>query len=178
MIRHGVTMIEVLMVVMIVAIMSSFALPAVDGFHSNEQVTAAASMLVADVRYARAYAIENQCYVRFRIPDEFAWQVEEPWDLIANDPLLNDPPAGHSDWVSVIDEDERLVPYNVSFEIDPTPPLQFFFSPDGMIRSHSNFFSPPIQTITARFRYREAMAAVFINASGVLESQAWYNYAE
>lgn len=172
-IRRGTTMMEVLTAAIIISIVASYVLPAADSFYSSEQVTAAASMLTADVRYARAYAIDRQTYVRLHfMPD--GWEVQEAFDDFDNPlPAGNDFNTAHY-LESILDESERFVPAKVNLEFMPVATPDVYFSPDGFLRSKPGFNSPPSMHITVNFVYVNAVATVEISASGALESKAWY----
>jgi prepilin-type N-terminal cleavage/methylation domain-containing protein len=57
--RSAFTMIEVMMMILIVAIMSSIALPATNNFFAGNRLAAAASILIQDVRRARYRAMQT-----------------------------------------------------------------------------------------------------------------------
>lgn len=177
--RIGTTLMELLMIILVISVMSSLAFPTVDSFYSNDQVTAAASNLTSDIRYARGYAIDNQCYIRLRfLSDGSGWAVEEAWDNVGDTSLLTEPTESHLYWESILDEYEREILPSVSMEFEPASPPVIYFSPDGLLRAQIGFSGAPIRRVLVKFFFGNAEAAVDLSPAGAIESQAWYNYDE
>ena len=58
-VKHGFTLLELMIVMLIVAIMTTLALPAMTEFVADQRVRTTASDMVSEIAFARAKAVEN-----------------------------------------------------------------------------------------------------------------------
>ena len=187
--KHGFTMIEIMCVLIIISIVSSIAMPAINNFHSAERCKAEASVLVSYIRQAKYQAMQDNCINRLIFSPEggaFKIQKYDP-ETESNDTFDNiinkseSAPTIHSqsdryeldDWKSIADEEEIL--FNSSVEVELSPFLNtihaIYFKPDGYIYCYnSNIQILPEERIL--FKYGSSAVAVDINALGVISSEA------
>ncbi len=62
--RKAFTLLEVICVLIIISIVSSIALPALDNFYSSDRCKAEASIFVSNVRFAKYEAMQDNCLIR------------------------------------------------------------------------------------------------------------------
>ncbi len=121
--RRGYSLTEMMVVVLLIAIVSGYALPAIDSFMSSQKVEAEARYLVENVRLGRYKALQEQVLHRLAfevdpIGDIIAYKVEAYTPYDAGDPDLEDGATvliqpsiiydSGTDWDSVIDRDEVI----------------------------------------------------------------------
>jgi len=70
--QTGITLLEILVVMMILAVMLAFSIPSMKGFHQRNQLHTSAREVVALLKYARGEAVlgEKQVEVRFDVPGD------------------------------------------------------------------------------------------------------------
>ncbi len=70
--QTGITLLEILVVMMILAVMLVFSIPSMKGFHQRNQLHTSAREVVALLKYARGEAVlgEKQVEVRFDVPGD------------------------------------------------------------------------------------------------------------
>ncbi|HNV72403.1 MAG TPA: prepilin-type N-terminal cleavage/methylation domain-containing protein, partial [Candidatus Ozemobacteraceae bacterium] len=128
--RSGYTLMEMITVILVVAAVASVAMPAADGFRSQQQVNAQASVLVGDIRYARSWAMSEQGFCRLVFSnDKASWVVQE--HCVAGDPVLGEPTttwagepattytANPIYWRSIIEEPAREVEGAIDVQLTP-----------------------------------------------------------
>jgi len=188
------SLMEILVAISIVAVFSSIALPAVDGFYTAEAATSHASTLTSDVRFARAWSLENQTYVRivFNPADYSIWVVQELTDgfgeTISGDPDFAMSPSETNDyseeptyWRSIIDGPSREIDSGgIRLVFSPAVPPPVFFRPDGLLVSAPNSSASIFGTLKVKFLYDAAGTdsgiEVDITPSGAIESSAYEDY--
>ena len=132
--KQGFTVIEIMCVLIIISIVSSIALPAINNFHSSDRCKAEASVLVSYIRQAKYQALQDNCLNRlifspendsdngnvFKIQKYEFKNVTNPFSF---DEIINgevdDVDAYDYDgeyWVSIADTEE--VEINSSVEVD------------------------------------------------------------
>ena len=110
--KHAFTFVEVMCVMIIISIVSSIALPAINNFHSAERCKAEASVLVSYIRQAKYQALQDNCVNRLIFSPEnegnsgniFKIQKYEPVNVAAEGAEYN----SLSDIISSSDEDEDI----------------------------------------------------------------------
>ena len=177
--RSAFTMIEVMMMILIVAIMSSIALPATNNFFSGNRLAAAASVLIQDVRRARYRAMQTGKTHRLVFLDDSGnlegYMVQEFEGLPTNLSTNSDSKTNY-DWETILYEDERFFDPEVIVEIDPILPDCIFFRSDGLIVEGVSFDANLIPQAIATFTYGDSDLAVTINAMGVVSSEEVFEY--
>ena len=187
--KHGFTIVEVMCVLVIISIVSSIAMPAINNFHSAERCKAEASVLVSYIRQAKYQAMQDNCVNRLIFsPEGSAFKIQkydpEPEsnaafnDIITKDELSSEIHSqsdryGLDDWKSIADEEEILI--NSSVEVEFSNYLNtihaIYFKPDGYIYCYdSGVQILPEERIL--FKYGSSAVAVDINALGVISSEA------
>lgn len=185
--KKGFSLMEVICVMIIISIVSSITLPAINSFHSSERVKAEADILVSYIRQARYQAIQSNRPNRIIFDDEdsnfFKVQTlidDEPFAGI--DSFTDSGGYDSNKWVSIADSEE--IEINSSVEVDinsfQTNGSSFdralYFSPDGYLYVVTSATSPTVHKMTEQrlvFRYGSAALAVDLNALGVISSRAY-----
>ena len=172
--RSAFTMIEVMMMILIVAIMSSIALPATNNFFAGNRLAAAASILIQDVRRARYRAMQTGRTHRLVFLDATAetegYMLQE-FNGLPSNLTSNSASKVNFDWETILDDEERYFDPEVMVEIDPILPDCIFFRSDGLITEGVSFDSNLIPQAIATFTYGDSDLAVTINAMGVVSSE-------
>ena len=188
--KHGFTIVEVMCVMIIISIVSSIAMPAINNFHSAERCKAEASVLVSYIRQAKYQAMQDNCVNRLIFsPEGGAFKIQkydpetesnDTFDtIIGKSENANGASARYDqdDWKSITDEDEIL--FNSSVEVEL--PLSFtntaltdyihaiYFKPDGLLYRNTTTM---ISEQRILFKYGSSAVAVDINALGVISSEA------
>ncbi|NLI76276.1 MAG: hypothetical protein GX442_07535 [Candidatus Riflebacteria bacterium] len=183
--RAGFTFMDILSAIMIIAVVSSIAIPTISGFFATQQAASQAALLVNDVRLARATAIENQGYTRilFRA-DLTGWIVQELVDgsglpvqtegsvVFSEDPDIYNETA--PDWRSILDGAARELDSETTLALSKAPPASIFFRYDGLIVNSPYYDALPIQVRRATFTYGDAALQVDITPAGAVESVEYF----
>ncbi len=127
--RRGLTLIELLVTMAMVALLTTLAVPSFVSMLANSRLKAATRAVLSQTRYARDLAVRKQTFARLVIDD-----VAGTSDVVVLVPADND---GQATWESVTDNLGRLreLPEGVAFDrlissdLDGEP--QVTFSPDG-----------------------------------------------
>ena len=186
----------------IISVVTSITLPAINNFHSSDRCKAEASILVSYIRQAKYQAMQDNCIIRliFDVEDGFAnrfkIQKYEPvsetifdTELKINTVLRS---SAHNDysfdgdtngtWESIADTEE--IDFNSSTEVelkdwDPLYSYSIYFRPDGYLYIHlkdapaPNVYNPELLSEKRIiFKYGNSAIAVDINALGVISSEA------
>jgi prepilin-type N-terminal cleavage/methylation domain-containing protein len=196
--RQGFTFVEVMCVMIIISIVSSIALPAINNFHSSERCKAEASILVSYIRQAKYQAMQENSLNRIiflkdgiygtafkvqkynNVDDEgndlnYLQNVDQK--IEANQDNYNE----ENNWNTIADIDE--IEFNSSVEVDLSQLGSLdaiYFKPDGFIytKDTSTFQSSnknsaiKIPEYSIYFKYGSSAVAVNINALGVISSEA------
>ncbi len=186
--RQGFTFVEVMCVMIIISIVSSIALPAINNFHSSERCKAEASVLVSYIRQAKYQAMQDNCLNRIAFLKDgdtataFKVQKYEKEDSLSNlatnisSAILADKNYTQDEslynaqyWESIADTEE--LEFNSSVEVDLAlfSPRALYFMPDGYIYDTNNAKITEQRII---FKYGSSAVAVDINALGVISSEA------
>lgn len=121
--RRGYSLTEMMVVVVIIAVVSAYALPAIDGFLSSQKVEADARLFAENIRLGRYKALQEQVLHRIAFDPVgsdgiMGYKVEayKPYDADYLDLDLADDAAtllkvpvlysGDLNWASVLDQDE------------------------------------------------------------------------
>ncbi len=193
--RQGFTFVEVMCVMIIISIVSSIAMPAINNFHSSERCKAEASVLVSYIRQAKYQAMQENSLNRIIFSKEgnaanaFKVQKYEELDNNGNEVsyIIDNVICGqnlsydNTSWVSIVDEEE--IEFNSSVEVDLSQLGSLdaiYFKPDGFIytKDTSTFQSSnknsaiKIPEYSIYFKYGSSAVAVNINALGVISSEA------
>ena len=191
--KQGFTFVEVMCVMIIISIVSSIALPAINNFHSADRCKAEASVLVSCIRQAKYQAMQDNCLNRiiflkdgtsassFKVqkfdPDTettktFDTIIQEDSHTTSGGASGSQASYDSNDWKTIADEDE--IEFNSSVDVDLTQLgsiTTFYFKPDGYIY----YFNSTIQILHEQriiFKYGSSAVAVDINALGVISSEA------
>ena len=200
--KQGFTVIEIMCVLIIISIVSSIALPAINNFHSSDRCKAEASVLVSYIRQAKYQALQDNCLNRlifspendsdngnvFKIQKYEFQNVTNPFsfDEIINGGV-NDVGAYDYDgehWVSIADTEE--VEINSSVEVDTSSLSTLPTITDGSTGTDKElkviYFKPDgflydannemISEQRIVFKYGSSAVAVDVNAIGVISSEA------
>ncbi|MBQ3644898.1 MAG: prepilin-type N-terminal cleavage/methylation domain-containing protein [Candidatus Riflebacteria bacterium] len=177
--KQGFTMIEIMCVLIIISIVSSIALPAINNFHSSDRCKAAASILVNYIRQAKYQAMQDNCFNRIR----FAKNSSDDSNSIfvetyeGSNPTLRGAMSEDNYWASIADEDEVTIDSSVEVDLSKFDCLDriIYFKPDGFIYEHDDSAANSEKIISEQtivFKYGSAAVAVDINALGVISSEA------
>ena len=200
--KQGFTVIEIMCVLIIISIVSSIALPAINNFHSSDRCKAEASVLVSYIRQAKYQALQDNCLNRlifspendsdngnvFKIQKYEFQNVTNPFSF---DEIINgevdDVDAYDYDgeyWVSIADTEE--VEINSSVEVDTSSLSTLPTITDGSTGTDKElkviYFKPDgflydannemISEQRIVFKYGSSAVAVDVNAIGVISSEA------
>jgi prepilin-type N-terminal cleavage/methylation domain-containing protein len=200
--KQGFTVIEIMCVLIIISIVSSIALPAINNFHSSDRCKAEASVLVSYIRQAKYQALQDNCLNRlifspendsdtgnvFKIQKYEFKNVTNPFSF---DEIINgevdDVDAYDYDgeyWVSIADTEE--VEINSSVEVDTSSLSTLPTITDGSTGTDKElkviYFKPDgflydannemISEQRIVFKYGSSAVAVDVNAIGVISSEA------
>ena len=181
--KHGFTIVEVMCVLVIISIVSSIAMPAINNFHSAERCKSEASVLVSYIRQAKYQALQDNCLNRIYFAKEgsaanaFKVQKYEILDAdgneksyVADEIIEKALSYDNTSWVSIADAEE--IEFNSSVEVDLSqcPNLSVvYFKPDGFLYKNK---TDKISEQRIVFRYGSSAVAVDINALGVISSEA------
>ena len=188
--KRGFTIVEVMCVLVIISIVSSIAMPAINNFHSAERCKAEASVLVSYIRQAKYQAMQDNCINRLIFsPEGGAFKIQkydpdtESSDsfetIIENSERASGAAARYDqdDWKSIADEEEIF--FNSSVEVELSPSFTIvtstdyihavYFKPDGLLYRNDTTI---ISEQRIQFKYGSSAVAVDINALGVISSEA------
>ena len=187
--RHGFTMVEIICVIIIIGIVSSITLPAIDNFRSGDRCKAEASVLVSYIRQAKYQAMQDNSLIRVifdvdsGVFSTFKVQMFEPSSgnkLTGKDideivekysnSLYSKDGDGAGEWVSIADSEE--VEFSSSTEVafkDWNNKNTIFFKPDGYLYASRNDMISEQRIIV---KYGSSAVAVDVNALGVIGSEA------
>lgn len=181
---------EILVVVSVIAAMSSIAFPAADNFYASQFTTAQAAILIADIRLARANAMDKQVYHRLLFSsDKTEWIVQEytdssglelPGEVDSADIGIGTAKSDtfevvSAKWLSALDSESRKVDPGITIETAPAIPSAIFFRPDGMIVDKPTFEGCPIPVLKVTFKKSSAATDVSITPAGGIESVEWFD---
>ena len=200
--KQGFTVIEIMCVLIIISIVSSIALPAINNFHSSDRCKAEASVFVSYIRQAKYQAMQDNRLKRlifspenegdtgnvFKVQTLYAGEVEDVYSdteqsfIIYPDPVITGDDSNYtldydsSNWVTIADTEE--IEINSSVEVD----LASLTLPINDNNDIAIYFKPDgflydsqNQKISEQrivFRYGSSAVAVDVNALGVISSEA------
>lgn len=76
-ISHGFTLIEMLVVIAIIAILSTIAMPSYSSLMAKESLTATANELVSNYKFARSEAIKRNSIIKLSSSTDGSWVVTD-----------------------------------------------------------------------------------------------------
>lgn len=195
--RRGFTLMEVMACMVIISIVSSITLPAIENFHSADRVKADATLLVSAIRHAKYTALQDNVLIRIIFNEDgscFKEQLyiaekdppktltktigEDYTNILAN--LTNSNYEDGFEWESLDDNAEETA-FSSGTEVDVTE-MQgnggvlgdvggvIYFMPDGYIY---NTTAQKLPEIRIMFKYGSSALAVDVNALGVISSEAF-----
>lgn len=193
--NRGYSLTEMMVVVCVVAVTASFALPAIDSFMASQKVAAEAENFVAGVRLARYKALQESVLHRL-ILDLDAANYVNAYKIEActkyDDGSYADTSTGltvetaydSAEWESILEAYEMIVDGSVSMIYSGSEKIIYFY-PTGYlvsmplsptsVTSHvlkdSNISN--IDEVYVIFAYGNARVKVYINAMGVLSSESY-----
>ncbi len=179
--RRGFTMVEIICVIIIIGIVSSIALPAIDNFRASDRCKAEASILVNYIRQAKYQAMQDNCFNRIVFassedddPNVFKVQTYE-----GNADTLRGAMSDNNNWASIADEEEVTIEAAVEVDLGDfgCKDKTIYFKPDGFIYEHNGNAGNEETIISEQrvvFKYGNSAVAVDINALGVISSEAIY----
>lgn len=189
-----------MVVVCIVAVTATFAMPAIDSFMASQKVAAEAENFVAGVRLARYKALQESVLHRLVFDLDAAnyvnaYKIEACTkyddDLYAD--TSEDSTTGFvvgstydsADWESILETDEAIVDGSISMIYSSTNKIIYFY-PTGYLVSPPTLSAAGATTHTIKdynlknidevyviFAYGNARVKVFINAMGILTSESY-----
>ncbi|MFA7146889.1 MAG: prepilin-type N-terminal cleavage/methylation domain-containing protein [Candidatus Riflebacteria bacterium] len=196
--NRGYSLTEMMVVVCVVAVTASFALPAIDSFMASQKVAAEAENFVAGVRLARYKALQESVLHRLILDLDAAnyvnaYKIEACTkyddgsyaDTSENSTGLTVETAYDSaEWESILEAYEMIVDGSVSMIYSGSEKIIYFY-PTGYlvsrplsatsVASHvlkdSNISN--IDEVYVIFAYGNARVKVYINAMGVLSSESY-----
>ncbi len=180
--KQGFTVIEIMCVLIIISIVSSIALPAINNFHSSDRCKAAASILVNYIRQAKYQAMQDNCFNRIRFAknssDDSNSILVETYE--GDNTSLRGAMSDNKNWASISDEEEVTIDSSVEVDLSKfnCQDRIIYFKPDGYIYEHNDNADDAansdkiISEQTIVFKYGSAAVAVDINALGVISSEA------
>lgn len=184
--KHGLTMVEILAVMLIISVVSSVALPAIDNFRSSDRCKAEASKFVDSIRQAKYQAMQENCLNRIKFSDDGDfYQIEryKPDTSLAFDDIIKADNSiigsrsseryDSNNWESI--GDEEIIDFDSSVEVDLANFSEkiIYFKPDGYIyKYNNNNDAEPIPEYEIYFKYGSAEIKVILNSLGVLSSEA------
>lgn len=192
--NRGYSLTEMMVVVCVVAVTASFALPAIDSFMASQKVAAEAENFVAGVRLARYKALQESVLHRLILDLEAnyvnAYKIEACTKY--DDGSYADTSTGltvetaydSAEWESILEAYEMIVDGSVSMIYSGSEKIIYFY-PTGYlvsrplsatsVTSHvlkdSNISN--IDEVYVIFAYGNARVKVYINAMGVLSSESY-----
>ncbi len=195
--RHGFTLMEVMACMIIISIVSSITLPAIDNFHSSDRVKADAQLLVSAIRHAKYTALQDNVLIRIIFNEDGSCFKEQLFidegdeenegatttdmsTLISNDYanlLAEKSESDYEDgyyWASIGDTEETE--FSSGTEVDLSDFSStivnqvLYFKPDGYIYTSGDQKCSELRVI---FKRGGAALAVDINALGVIASEAF-----
>ena len=174
--RGGFTLIEIVMVVSLVAVVSSIGVPAADSFMASQRAGAEAKTFLADVRYARYEAMRTQQYHRLvlsELASQNTYKVEvfiEPTENVITQAMVADP----AKWLSTLDSDKRALSADVSVTLGN--PGTIYFSPQGTLLENwvPGGYDLAILSRNVGFNYGNATATITLSGFGGLSSDEYY----
>lgn len=196
--NRGYSLTEMMVVVCVVAVTASFALPAIDSFMASQKVAAEAENFVAGVRLARYKALQESVLHRLILDLDAAnyvnaYKIEActKYDEGSYADTSENSTTGlkvetaydSADWESILEADEMIIDGSVSMIYGGTEKIIYFYptgylvSPlsTGSVAEHtlkdSNISN--IDEVYVIFAYGNARVKVFINAMGVLSSESY-----
>lgn len=175
---RGYTFMEILTVIMVIAVLATITVPAVDNFNSGQRVAAEAMLFIQDVRLGRNLAVESQVYHRINFKADGTYTVDQydnpSWThLGAVEDSTADALPGSTNWTNVLEEPYREFSPEVTFQ-RPVYYSTIFFRPDGMLVSNPSESGMPIADTVATFTYGAATLQVCLNSTGVFASEEYY----
>jgi prepilin-type N-terminal cleavage/methylation domain-containing protein len=195
--NRGYSLTEMMVVVCVVAVTASFALPAIDSFMASQKVAAEAESIVAGVRLARYKALQESVLHRliFNLDANYvnAYKIEActKYDegiyadtLDSSSGLSVETAYDSTEWESILEADEMIVDSSVSMIYGATKKIIYFYptgylvseplsSTDGAYHIFKDLDIPNIDEVYVIFAYGNARVKVFINAMGVLSSESY-----
>ncbi|MCK9456268.1 MAG: hypothetical protein BWY02_02840 [bacterium ADurb.Bin157] len=195
--NRGYSLTEMMVVVCVVAVTASFALPAIDSFMASQKVAAEAESFVAGVRLARYKALQESVLHRliFNLDANYvnAYKIEActKYDdgiyadtLDSSSGLSVETAYDSTEWESILEADEMIVDSSVSMIYGATKKIIYFYptgylvseplsSTDGAYHIFKDLDIPNIDEVYVIFAYGNARVKVFINAMGVLSSESY-----
>ena len=180
--RRGFTMIEMLMVMGIISVVTSIVLPGVTNFYSGERVNAAAEIFVQNIRLGKYKAMQGQALHRLIFSpggDSYKIQIHSGYLEGGTPPDLSinraDDSYDSTLWESILEEDEISIDPGVKVTRELTSIVYFW--PDGFMVTHSGGLSEStkvyIPEFYVLFEYGSSRIRVYLNAGGVLSSEAY-----
>ena len=170
--RCGFTMVEVICVIIIIGIVSSIALPAIDNFRASDRCKAEASILVNYIRQAKYQAMQDNRFYRIK----FATGENDDSNVFFVDAYEGNEKtiaaaAGNdsTNWASIADEEEVSIDAGVEVDLSKMIYKIIYFKPDGYLYHSDDYIIPEERVV---FKYGNAAVAVDINALGVISSES------
>lgn len=198
--NRGYSLTEMMVVVCVVAVTASFALPAIDSFMASQKVAAEAENFVAGVRLARYKALQESVLHRLILDLDAAnyvnaYKIEactkydegsyaDTSENSTTTGLTVETAYDSADWESILEAYEMIVDGSVSMIYSGSEKIIYFY-PTGYlvsrplsapsVTSHvlkdSNISN--IDEVYVIFAYGNARVKVYINAMGVLSSESY-----
>ncbi len=181
------TFMEIMTVVMVIAMVTSITLPAIDNMFSGLRVSFMAQILVQDIRLARYKSLKEQSPYRLIFDDDWlhykvqAFRRDDESDSVTEDNTQTED-YDSDQWQTVLDDDEQEIDSSVELVRDSSSPFPkcIFFWPDGTVVTRinsgvnltdSNIF--PLGENFIIFTYGSSAIRINIGAFGVMSSEAY-----
>jgi Tfp pilus assembly protein FimT len=169
---------EVLSAISIIAVVTSIALPSVNGFFASQQASAAAKSFLANVRLARYEAIRMGVPTRLILSDLASnnqYQVQM-FTFNAEDTVSQADSLDTSNWVSILDKDTEEIDPSISISIGNHSPI--YFTPEGLVTDDPWVIGStplPMAPRPIHFCYRDtATMTIYLTGSGGISSVEFY----
>lgn len=178
---------EIMVSMLIISVVSSVTLPAIDNFHSADRVKTDAQLLVSAIRHAKYTALQDNVLIRIVFNSDGSCFKEQIYtgsktdknSVIKTDSIHTDTSKYEldSEWSSISDTEETE--FNPSTEIDFNEFFKeistkvIYFKPDGYIYYNKPPSVLKIPEERLIFKYGNAAIAVDINSLGIISSESF-----
>lgn len=191
--RQGFTLLEIMACMVIISIVSSITLPAINNFRSSDRVKADGQLLVSAVRHAKYTALQDNVLIRIIFKDDGSFFKEQLYtykthvnedgtlnNIKSINSIINDDNIPYEEandsgtWTSISDPEETEFSSDTDVDIKELNEYGYtlYFKPDGYIYVDNNGVEK-LSEVRVVFKHGSSVLAVDINSLGVLSSEAF-----